>query len=162
MPDSLQKKPFYKDGLRFSCARCSACCRHESGFVFLSRPDLDALSNELEMKNSEFIAVYCRWIGAPGEISRLSLRERSNYDCVFWKGGCNGGADGGCSVYKARPRQCRSFPFWPSVLESPEIWENTALSCPGMGKGALHTREEIEACLRAQFGEAIITRELLP
>ncbi|MDR1411499.1 MAG: YkgJ family cysteine cluster protein [Spirochaetaceae bacterium] len=149
----MKKTPFYEEGLRFSCARCSACCRYESGFVFLSSPDLDALSGELKMKTDEFIAVYCRWIGAPGGFFQLSLREKSNLDCIFWKEGC--------TVYRARPRQCRSFPFWPSVLESRAIWENTALSCPGMGKGPLHTREEIEGCLLGQLGEAIITRELL-
>jgi hypothetical protein len=45
------------------------------------------------------------------------------------------------------------------VLGSPGIWEHTALSCPGMGKGILHTKEEIENCLREQLDEAIITRD---
>jgi Fe-S-cluster containining protein len=150
----MKKTPFYEEGLRFSCIRCSACCRYESGFVFLSRSDLDALSFELEMKSGDFIAAYCRWIGTPGGFSQLSLREKSNYDCVFWKDGC--------TVYKARPLQCRSFPFWPAVLGSPGVWESAALSCPGMGKGPLHTKEQIETCLREQLNEAIITRELLP
>jgi Fe-S-cluster containining protein len=149
----MKKTPFYETGLRFSCVRCSACCRYESGFVFLSRSDLDALSFELKMKNDDFIAAYCRWIGTPDSFFQLSLREKSNYDCVFWKDGC--------TVYKARPRQCRSFPFWPSILESSGMWENAALSCPGMGKGILHTKEQIETCLHEQFDEAIITRELL-
>jgi Fe-S-cluster containining protein len=145
----MKKALLYEDGLRFSCVRCSACCRYESGYVFLSRSDLDALASELKMTSDNFTAAYCRWIGPPG-FSRLSLREKSNLDCVFWKDGC--------TVYKARPCQCRSFPFWPAILESPSAWENTALSCPGIGKGVVHTKEEIETRLREQLGEAIITR----
>jgi Fe-S-cluster containining protein len=150
----MKKAPFYERGLRFSCVRCSVCCRYESGFVFLSRPDLDALSFELKMKSDDFIAACCRWIGTPEGFYQLSLREKSNYDCIFWKDGC--------TVYKARPRQCRSFPFWPGILESPGGWKNAALSCPGMGKGSLYTKEQIETCLHEQLNEAIITREHLP
>jgi Fe-S-cluster containining protein len=136
--------PFYEGGLRFSCLRCSACCRYDPGFVYLTGPDIVALARELRMKNDDFIAAYCRRIEAPGGCSRLSLREKSNYDCVFWKDGCE--------VYNARPFQCRAFPFWPSVLASSTAWEATARSCPGMGQGALHTREEIERRLRGQSG----------
>jgi Fe-S-cluster containining protein len=145
----VKKTLLYEKGLRFSCVRCSACCRHESGYVFLSRSDLDALASELNMTSDDFTAAYCRWTGPPG-FSQLSLREKSNLDCVFWKDGC--------TVYKKRPRQCWSFPFWPAILESPAAWENAARSCPGIGKGPLHTKEEIETCLREQLGEALITR----
>ncbi|HQO67077.1 MAG TPA: YkgJ family cysteine cluster protein, partial [Spirochaetales bacterium] len=31
---------FWHEGLRFECARCSACCRYEPGYVFLSADDL--------------------------------------------------------------------------------------------------------------------------
>jgi Fe-S-cluster containining protein len=119
--------------------------------VFLSRPDLDALSVLFNMADGDFITAYCRWIEAPGGVSQLSLREKSNYDCIFWKDGC--------TVYDARPKQCRTFPFWPSVLGSPDAWESTAASCPGMGKGALHTKEQIEASLHERLSEAIIIRD---
>jgi Fe-S-cluster containining protein len=148
----MAKMPFYEEGLRFSCTRCSVCCRHESGFVFLSHSDLDALSAELKMPGDDFIAAYCRWAGPPGGFFQLSLREKSNYDCIFWKDGC--------TVYKARPRQCRSFPFWPSMMESPAVWENAALSCPGIGKGPLHGKEQIEAYLSEQFDNEIIMRDV--
>jgi Fe-S-cluster containining protein len=105
--------------------------------VFLTASDIDALSRELQMTNDDFTAAYCRQVEAPDGLSRLSLREKSNCDCVFWK-------DDGCVVYKARPFQCRAFPFWPSLLASRAAWEAAALSCPGMGQGTLHTKEEIE------------------
>ncbi|MDR0376307.1 MAG: YkgJ family cysteine cluster protein [Spirochaetaceae bacterium] len=135
-------RPFYDEGLRFSCLRCSTCCRYDEGFVFLTAPDIEALSRELQMKTDDFTAVYCRRIRGPDGSLRLSLKEKANYDCIFWKDGC--------SVYKARPLQCRAFPFWPSLLASPAAWKAAARSCPGMGQGVLHTKEEIERCLRDQ------------
>jgi Fe-S-cluster containining protein len=150
----MRKTPFYEAGLRFSCTRCSACCRYESGFVFLSRPDLDALSAELKIAGGDFIAAYCRWIESPLGLFQLSLREKSNYDCVFWKDGC--------TVYNARPKQCRTFPFWPSIVESPGAWKNAALSCPGIGRGTLHGKDRIEICLHERPDEAVIIREIPP
>jgi hypothetical protein len=40
-----------------------------------------------------------------------------------------------CTVYGARPLQCRSFPFWPENLKSRVRWEDLSAFCPGVGKG---------------------------
>jgi Fe-S-cluster containining protein len=153
----MKKQPFYSGGLRFSCTRCSSCCRHESGFVFLSEKDLRLLAAECQMGYNDFVNTYCRW--APvffggslrnGETERLSLKEKANFDCVFW--------DGACTVYSARPLQCRTFPFWRSILGSEEAWNIAASGCPGMGRGTLHDRDEIESCLAARAAAPIITR----
>lgn len=86
-------------------------------------------------------------------VEQLSLQEKANYDCIFWKNGC--------SVYEARPLQCRTFPFWLSMLESSQSWTaaSETMGCPGMGKGELHPMEEIEAILARQHAEPVITRE---
>jgi Fe-S-cluster containining protein len=144
----MLKRPFYADGLRFSCVRCSACCRYEPGYVFLTKKDTGKLAAALEMGYNDFIETFCRWIPVDGRTRRLSLREKSGYDCIFWKDGC--------SVYGARPLQCRVFPFWPSVLNSAGSWKNT--DCPGIGKGRLHSMAEIEACLEEQAAEPVISR----
>ncbi|MFP4266852.1 MAG: YkgJ family cysteine cluster protein [Spirochaetaceae bacterium] len=131
--------PFYSEGLRFSCRRCGGCCRYEPGFVFLSKNDLSRLSSALSMKEEDFIRRYCRFVTIGGK-KRLSLQEKRNYDCIFWE-------NGGCSVYEARPFQCRSFPFWANILECRENWESQRKSCPGIGEGKLFTREEIDRLL---------------
>ena len=56
-----------------------------------------------------------------------SLRIRRNGDCIFW--------DGGCTVYSVRPRQCRTFPFWPENIDSRESWNAVKETCHGAGKG---------------------------
>ena len=143
------EEPFYKDGLHFECQRCSGCCRFDSGYVFLSHQDVDRLASNLSLTQDEFLEKYCVKVDMGGYF-RISLIEKPNYDCIFWR-------DGGCAVYEARPLQCRSYPFWEHQLESKEAWENVAKSCPGVNKGRLHSRQEIEEWLAKRKMEKLIT-----
>lgn len=140
--------PFYARGLRFSCTRCSHCCRHEPGYVFLSRKDLRDLVAITGVAEPDFLGLYCVRVQI-GELPRLSLREKPNFDCIFWE-------EGGCSVYEGRPLQCRSYPFWASNVDSEESWKRTARDCPGIGKGRLYSRREIEQWLDQRLLEGYL------
>ncbi len=140
--------PFYSQGLRFECTRCSACCRHTPGYVFLSPADLARMSAFLGVDGTEFRRSYCRQVSF-GPASRVSLTEKPNLDCVFWEAG-------GCAVYEARPLQCRSFPFWSSQLGSRADWKECGQRCPGVGKGRLHGRAEIEHWLKLRLAEGFL------
>jgi Fe-S-cluster containining protein len=72
---------------------------------------------------------------------RLSLVELRNGDCVFY-------GEEGCKVYPVRPKQCRTFPFWPENVRSQRNWLDLGKECPGVGRGELYAREEIEAASR--------------
>lgn len=132
-------------GLRFACTRCSACCRFDSGYVWLSRSDLDTLCAGLRLPETEVIKRYCRIVDL-GIVKRLSLAEQANLDCVFWQ-------NGACSVYRNRPLQCRSFPFWSSYTEDAAGWRSVAEICPGVGVGRLHSRAETDAWLTKRLHE---------
>ena len=140
--------PFYEQGLRFSCTRCSACCRLEPGYVFLSRKDMELLAEGLKMRYSGVMETYCRWTPMPGGEMQLSLQEKPGFDCIFWQKGC--------TIYPYRPLQCKTFPFWESTLCSRDAWEG--LSCPGIGSGTLYSRDYIESCLARRRAEPIVTR----
>ena len=127
---------FYKDGLNFECQRCSFCCGHSPGFVYLSLKDLDLLCEYHKMERAAFIEKYCRWVNYYGGATVLSLKEKKNYDCILW--------ESGCSCYEARPVQCRTYPFWSWMIKDKEMWNECAETCPGMNKGRLWTYEEIE------------------
>jgi Fe-S-cluster containining protein len=142
-------QPFYAEGLLFSCRRCSACCRYEPGFVYLSKKDIAALTKALQSPYDEFVQIWCRWTPIGGGQEILSLKETAQNDCIFWKDGC--------SVYTARPTQCRTFPFWPSLLASHDAWKQAAATCPGIGQGQLHERKNIEA--RLAIPDEPITRQ---
>ena len=73
---------------------------------------------------------------------RCSIKEEHNTkDCVFLTGS-NG--EKGCAIYNFRPMQCRTWPFWQSILTSEYDWNATATRCPGINKGRLYTFEEIQ------------------
>ncbi|MGA2977432.1 MAG: YkgJ family cysteine cluster protein [Spirochaetia bacterium] len=139
---------FFSSGLQFECTRCSTCCRHTPGYVFLSSADLRSLARAMGMEEHEFLTLHCRKVDI-GLAQRISLKEKSNLDCILWE-------NGGCSVYEARPLQCRSFPFWSACVASREEWERHAKQCPGIGKGAVHSRREIEAWLARREREGFL------
>lgn len=142
------QKIFYSSGLRFECTRCSRCCRHTPGYVFLSPADLDRLAAAAGLSCEEFFARYSRKVDL-GLARRVSLKEKPNVDCILWE-------NGGCSLYEARPLQCRSFPFWSACLASREEWLLQAKNCPGMGRGGVHSREEIEGWLSLRAREGFL------
>jgi len=140
--------PFYASGLQFSCKRCSSCCRYESGFVFLTENDMEKLLAELKMDRNSFVKTYCRWVTDFDGKEALSLKEKSNKDCILW--------DSGCTVYVSRPLQCRTFPFWETILSSQKAWKAAASECPGINSGALHSKESINEYLKMRASEPVI------
>jgi len=160
MHEKPEKALFYKNGLRFSCKNCSNCCRYESGYVFLSENDVMRAAAVLKMNCKEFCSVFCRWISSINGKEQLSLREKSNFDCILWDSNAGKKNEGGCSVYEARPMQCRTFPFWPNMLDSGEIWENASKDCPGIGQGNYYSLDFINKSMMMMKNETIISRNI--
>lgn len=125
-----------KKGLRFECQGCNYCCSCEPGYVFLSDDDLKTLCNHFSMDEETFIKTYCRKVHL-GFGYRISLLEKENYDCIFL-------TEKGCSCYESRPLQCRTYPFWPSIVKDKESWEAEAKSCPGINKGQIIKEKDIK------------------
>jgi Fe-S-cluster containining protein len=125
--------PWYQDGLRFRCTRCGRCCSGpDPGFVWVNEEELAAIADFLGESVEEVTERYSRRFG-----KERTLREKTNNDCVFYD------RERGCTIYPVRPRQCRTWPFWESTVETPEDWERTCKSCPGAGQGELIPAEEI-------------------
>jgi uncharacterized protein len=118
-------EPWYHQGLKFQCIGCGDCCSGAPGYVWVNKAEIAALAAALGLPVEEFQRQFVRSVGV-----RKSLLERANGDCVLLNGETRQ-----CQVYDARPRQCRTWPFWPSNLSSPEAWETTAERCPGCNRG---------------------------
>ncbi len=123
--------------MSFSCTRCGDCCTGVPGYVWVEPTEIDALAKHLGLSVDNFGERYLRKVGR-----RYSLIEKPGGDCVFF--------DKGCSVYPARPTQCRTFPFWRSNLKSERAWDELADECPGIGQGKLFLVEEIEVLKRGK------------
>ena len=132
----MADEPWYKDGLRFKCTQCGDCCTGAPGYVWVNQGEIKAIAAELGEADVEaFEDKYIRKVGI-----RRSLREFPNGDCVFFDS-----EKRKCTVYSARPRQCRTWPFWDSNLKSPQAWAETCEVCPGSGTGKLYQIEHIES-----------------
>jgi Fe-S-cluster containining protein len=140
--------PWYAGGLRFECTQCGNCCTGPPGYVWFDEEEGRALARALGVAEETFHRRYARRLNG-----RWSLRERRTehgHDCVFLdRRSENGKAL--CRVYDARPAQCRTWPFWPENLSSPDDWSaaRRATPCPGMDQGTLISVEGIRLRLEA-------------
>lgn len=133
-----KQKPWYRDGLKFECQRCSKCCRGEPGYVWTTDAEIDRMAEVLGLTSAEFRSSYVRRVG-----DRLSLKEFPGGDCVLW-----GGEGRGCLVYAVRPVQCQTFPFWDEHLRAPGAWADLADYCPGVNKGVCFSAKEVAKRLK--------------
>lgn len=130
-PDTEKKLsplPWYKEGLRFKCTECGKCCTGASGFVWVTKEEISAMADFLNISIELFKRKYIRNRG-----NRLALVEKKSkegdYECVFLK-------DKKCQVYQARPAQCQTFPWWQENLTTEESWRLAAKECEGINEEA--------------------------
>ncbi len=142
-----REREWYADGLRFACTSCGNCCSGPPGAVWMTDAEALRLAAQVGLELSEFLARFARRLG-----NRWSLQEipvgmdggRRGFDCIFLdRESVPGKAV--CSVYDARPTQCRTWPFWSEMLESERAWlgAKRVTPCPGMGSGPLYSLHQI-------------------
>ncbi len=136
-------------GLRFACTMCGNCCTGPSGYVLLSDEEGAAIAGLLGMSVEAFTAQYTH-----ETMLGRSLNEKESafgLDCVFLdREKVPGKAV--CGIYEARPSQCRTWPFWPANVRSPQTWARAAQTCPGMNTGPLHSPDFIRLTIEATRG----------
>jgi uncharacterized protein len=132
--------------MKFKCQEsCGGkCCvsPNEKNFIFLTQEDMQRLEDFLRIPPLEFAE------GNYFDSTRFAqykkpkflwfMRDSVGKACRFLKAGK-------CSVYEARPTQCRTFPFWPEL-----DWEKVRETCPGIGVGEKLTKETIRGKFREQ------------
>ncbi|MHC4067164.1 MAG: YkgJ family cysteine cluster protein, partial [Planctomycetota bacterium] len=93
------KAKWYQEGLRFECTQCGNCCSGPPGYVWVTKEEIRAIAKLLGRTNGTLDQSLLRRVGL-----RYSLTEKPGGDCIFLRR-----QDGSshCSIYAARPRQCR-------------------------------------------------------
>lgn len=135
---------WYTAGLAFECSGCGRCCAGpEEGYVWVNQSEVQAIAQFLGISTEQMRSQYVRNVGR-----RMSLREGPSRDCIFLLPEPQPGTGRGCKVYPVRPRQCRTWPFWPGNIRNPDSWSEAADRCPGINRGPLHPAENIEAKAR--------------
>lgn len=96
------------------------------------------MAKVLKLSTREFTKKYC-----DQEDGIWKIANPPDGDCMFLK-------NKRCSVYEGRPTQCRTWPFWPETMKAKTWTGEVAKFCPGVGKGKIWSREEVEAQLKDQ------------
>ena len=135
MAENKKNELFYEQGLKFECQGSGKCCTShgEFGFVFLTQEDRRRFARHLNITTTAFTKKYCDRTNGIWHLKE----DAQNTDCMFLR-------NKRCSVYEARPNQCRTWPFWPEVMNA-KAWKSEVASfCPGVGKGRTWSKDEIE------------------
>ncbi len=120
------------EGIRFDCVeKCVKCCEIP-GQVFVVHKDIPAMAGFFNMSADQFIEEKLAEI----RHGLYTLDMPDEEPCVYLE-------DGGCSIYPARPLQCRTFPFWPENMASLKEWRKVVRLCPGIGRGRMYSVDEI-------------------
>lgn len=146
----MAKEKWYSSGLRFTCTQCGNCCSGDPGYVWATKEEIRRISEFLGREDGWLPKTQLRRVGL-----RYSLTEKKDGDCVFLN---REGGKSMCSIYPVRPLQCRTWPFWNSLLRDPESWAEAATTCPGMNNGANHDFVRIEHVRTVKDSSALTIR----
>jgi len=119
--------------MRFECQPgCTSCC-DQQGFIYVTAEDSRRIADFLGLSAEEFEQ---RHVFRTRNTARLRVPRHAQ--CAFLEGVR-------CAIHPVKPVQCRTFPFWPDILESRRKWHETGRLCPGIGRGELVRIEDAQA-----------------
>ena len=135
-------KEFFKKGINFKCQGSSNCCvsRGSYGFVYLSNKDIKRIAKYFKLSINLFKKKYC--IKTNGYIHLKEINQNGN--CQFLE-------NKKCSIYSARPTQCRTWPFWKENMNSKKWNKELKKFCPGIGKGSKINFSKIKNQLKIDY-----------
>jgi Fe-S-cluster containining protein len=129
MAGKMACKMISKEGFDFqfdqsSCNSCGGkCCIGDSAYAFISDDEIEKLSDLLNISVAEVHQNYVTKIDHRQTLNEVEIGD-SLFACIFFDMDKRE-----CSVYDARPEQCRTFPFWDEYLL---FKDNTFYECPGV------------------------------
>lgn len=135
-------------GLRFQCTMCGNCCTGPEGYVLVSPAEIAALAARFNLSAADFTDRYTHeTIHGRSLVEHITpltpaFGDGQGRDCVFLDRTTIPGK-AICGVYEDRPAQCRTWPFWPSILKEKKNWERAKRTCPGIDTGTLIPIEEV-------------------
>jgi Fe-S-cluster containining protein len=142
------RSDWYQDGIKFECQGSGKCCvsHGEYGFVYVTSNDRKQMAKLLGIATAQFTRKYCEKSDGLFRLKDGSSTDPNDPEakpCIFLK-------KKRCTIYEARPTQCRTWPFWPETMSAKSWAKDVAAFCPGVGKGRVWTQSEIEDTLRDQ------------
>jgi Fe-S-cluster containining protein len=124
--------------LKFTCTGCGKCCiGRANDYVLLQKEEAENIRHELGLGKDWFRRRYLVRL----QNGHNGIKLNQDGRCPFLLQG------GGCRVYRARPIQCRTYPFWPEIIASKRDWDSEAKRCEGINNGKIWPTDEIDRLL---------------
>ena len=105
-----------------ACLTCTGICCRWGGYVWITEEEMTQMAEVMNLSLESFAGEYVK-----AAYGKLSLQERlrdGQYHCSMLDPFNNR-----CLVYEARPRQCKTFPFWDQYREN---YIKLLELCPGV------------------------------
>ena len=117
---------------------CGNCCSGPGeGYIWVTRREIELIAGFLKISVDELRRKYLKRVGFRTTI----VEDRFTKDCIFLRVTEQGRE---CEIYRVRPNQCRTWPFWVSNLTSANAWNEAVKKCGGVNRGRYYSFEEIE------------------
>jgi len=143
---------YQKQAICFECTQCGQCCSGKESYVFISKAEAESIRRSLKLSVADFKKQYLD----KHPDGDLVLAQHEDGDCIFIekKVGSTPALEhkSGCQIYKNRPAQCSTYPFWPEILESKKAWLKEGARCEGIDRGKEITVAEIQSALASLPG----------
>tara|TARA_B110000116_G_C16611584_1_gene479664 strand:+ start:66 stop:515 length:450 start_codon:yes stop_codon:yes gene_type:complete len=135
----MKKIKKIKEKINFKCQGSSNCCvsRNSYGYVYLDKNDTKKLSNYVKLSIKKFLKIYC------DETDGFTHFKENNKN-----GKCQFLSKKKCTIYNARPTQCRTWPFWDENMNAKTWNEEISKFCPGIGKGKIYSAKKIKEIIK--------------
>ncbi len=106
-----------------ACSTCMGkCCTGESGYIYVTKAEIEKIAKLLDLDVKEFVKNYLF-----KKMYKYSIKEKQvgeSFECIFYDATSNA-----CTIYDARPSQCKTFPFWDYYKTRVD---ELKLECPGI------------------------------
>jgi len=107
-----------------ACESCNgACCRGESGYIWVKRDEAVNIAAFVNLSLEEFGTMYLKKVGHRYSLCEKRLAQ-NDMACIFFDA-----SKQRCGIYPVRPMQCRTFPFWETFKQDTQEVRN---ECPGI------------------------------
>lgn len=91
---------------------CGKCCTG-SGEVWVTTDEVERMAQHLGLDSSAvFLSRFTKQYNRIPGHHLLKNKQDDVTSCIFL------GADNKCSIHEVRPAQCRTYPWWPELMDA--------------------------------------------
>ena len=121
---------YKKAALKFSCAGCGACCHgRKDAYILRKENEAKKIRAFLKLSSAWFRRRYLVRLDNMQSQNTLGIRIDNNGKCVFLDDKKK------CRICSVRPVQCKTYPFWPELVQTRNAWMTESERCEGIGRG---------------------------